>query len=74
MLAVARLSDSSLFGETPIDCALVEQWIDFARGEVQAPADSWFLPLINCYPYDANKETLAKKAVSKSFKVRDSLR
>lgn len=64
---MARLSGKALLGERPIDSALVEEWIDYARSSVQAPFESWFNPLINVWPYDANKERLAKIAVADSF-------
>ena len=41
---IARLSDCGLFGATLIDHGHVEQWIDFASNEIDAPLSSWVLP------------------------------
>merc|ERR550537_1573724 len=44
MRYVARLSDNGLFGASPVQAALVEQWIDFAANEVEGPLNSWVYP------------------------------
>jgi elongation factor 1-gamma len=70
---VARLSDNGLFGETPIEAAQVEQWIDFSTISIDAPVQSWVYPLLmpQAFPYDKKKEAGAIAALKTALSVLD---
>lgn len=69
---IARLSDCGLFGATLIDHGHVEQWIDFASNEIDAPLSSWVLPVLGVWPYSEAKEAAAIAAVKKALAVLDA--
>ncbi|EIE21308.1 glutathione S-transferase [Coccomyxa subellipsoidea C-169] len=66
---VARLADKGLFGATAYDAALVEQWIEFATGELDAPLASWYYPIAGYMEYNKKKEEAAIATVKKSLGV-----
>ncbi|XP_050237187.1 elongation factor 1-gamma-like [Mercurialis annua] len=59
---VARLkNDNPLCGSSSIDCAHIEQWIDFSASEIDANLLAWFKPRIGRAPYlpPAEEATIA---------------
>ncbi|XRB00537.1 elongation factor 1-gamma [Pycnococcus provasolii] len=68
---VARLGGDSakLFGTSTWDLGQVEMWIDVSTNEIDAPLNSWVLPIIGVWPKDAAKEKAAQEAVRKGLAV-----
>mmetsp|Transcript_10552 Transcript_10552/g.31761 ORF Transcript_10552/g.31761 Transcript_10552/m.31761 type:complete len:435 (-) Transcript_10552:112-1416(-) len=66
---IARLSDTGLFGDTLLDAAFVESWIDFSTTEIDGPLGSWVYPHFGILPYDKKKEDAAKEALKKALSV-----
>ncbi|KAK8582750.1 hypothetical protein V6N13_069519 [Hibiscus sabdariffa] len=59
---VTRLkADNPLYGSSPYECALIEQWIDFASLEIDANIISWFRPRMgrSVYLPPAEEATIA---------------
>jgi len=56
---VARQGDGSLFGSNAYENGLVDQWIDFAVGEIELPARAWLYPIWGFVP---NNVEITKKA------------
>jgi len=69
---VARLSDTGLFGDTLLDTALVESWIDFSTTELDGPLASWAYPHFGIVAYDKKKEAAAQQALKKALGVLDA--
>lgn len=69
---VARLSDTTLCGETLYDSAAIDQWIDFSTTELSGPLSSWSYPYFGYTPYDKKKEVAAQQSMAKALGVLES--
>jgi len=64
---VARLNPSArLYGSSPYEAALIDQWIDFTVGEIDLPASTWLYPILGYIP---NNPAATAKAVQDIRKV-----
>jgi len=68
---VARLNDNYkyFFGTNKYEAALVEQWIDWTRFEVELPASIWLYPIFGYMPYNAEATAKAKDDIRKALGV-----
>jgi len=57
---VARQGNGHLFGSNAYEAALIDQWIDFAVGEIELPARAWLYPIWGFVP---NNAEITKKAI-----------
>ncbi|KAK9796239.1 hypothetical protein WJX73_009454 [Symbiochloris irregularis] len=66
---VAGLADTGLKGTTDYEQALIDQWVDFATLELDAPFSSWLYPIVmpNVVPYNKQREEAAQAAIKKAF-------
>ena len=54
--AIARFlakirSDTGLYGESVMESAAIDSWVDFAANEVELPASIWFYPVAGYMPF-----------------------
>lgn len=63
---VARLGNNSIYGKTPFEAGLIDQWIDFSSGEIDLPAAAWIYPI---FGFVANNPTATSKAMQDIRKV-----
>ncbi|PNX80415.1 elongation factor 1-gamma-like protein, partial [Trifolium pratense] len=66
---VARSSENTLFGSSPIDQAHVDQWIDFSSLEIDANIIKLYLPRLGFAPYLPPAEEAAIAALKRSFEA-----
>jgi elongation factor 1-gamma len=66
---VARQGANTLYGATPFDAALVEQWIEFAAAEIELPGNAWVFPILGFIPENTIATQKAKGDVRKSLEV-----
>jgi elongation factor 1-gamma len=66
---VARQGANSLYGATPFDAALVEQWIEFAATEIELPGNAWVFPILGFIPENTIATQKAKGDVRRSLEV-----
>jgi len=67
---VARLNESSLLlGKNAFETALVNQWIDFAIGEIELPARAWIYPILGLIENNPDVTSKAKADVRKALGV-----
>ncbi|KAK9836681.1 hypothetical protein WJX74_005908 [Apatococcus lobatus] len=62
-------SVKGLTGTSAYHTALIEEWIELLTSDLQAPLDSWYLPLVGVWSYDKKKEDAAQKAVASIMDV-----
>ncbi len=61
----ARQPGSKIYGSSPFEAALIDQWIDFAANEIELPASAWLYPIFEIVPY--NEEVLITSIHYNSF-------
>jgi len=66
---VARQGANVLYGSTPFDAGLVEQWIEFAATEVELPGNVWVFPILGFIPDNTIATQKAKGDVRKALEV-----
>jgi len=66
---LAKLSETSLFGNNDYEEALVNQWIDFAVSEIDLPAGVWLYPILGYLEYNAEATNLAKGDIRKVLQI-----
>jgi len=68
---VARINDSYkyFFGTNTYEAALVEQWIEWTRLEVEFPASIWLYPIFGYMPYNAEATAKAKEDIRKALGI-----
>lgn len=64
---LAKISNNDIYGSNHLEFAHIEQWIDFSSNEIDAPLNSWVLPLVGLMPYDKKKEQAAITAIKDSL-------
>jgi elongation factor 1-gamma len=47
---VARSAESNLFGSSIYENSLVDQWIEWSRGELELPGAAWLYPIMGFVP------------------------
>jgi elongation factor 1-gamma len=67
---VARKGDGKLLGANAYEQALVDQWIDFASGELDLPARAWLYPIWGLAP---NNPEITKRAQGDVRKALETL-
>jgi len=66
---VGRLGKNRLYGNTPYEAALVDQWIDFTANEIELPASAWLYPILGFIPNNAEATQKAKGDIRKNLTV-----
>jgi len=67
---VARIrQDSGLYGGSFFESALVDQWVDFAANELEAPRAIWLYPTLGLLDFNSIAYDEAKKDVTAAMKV-----
>jgi elongation factor 1-gamma len=66
---VARQGANVLYGSTPFDAGLVEQWLEFAATEVELPGNVWVFPILGFIPDNNIATQKAKGDVRKALEV-----
>jgi len=66
---VGRLGKNRLYGNTPYEGALVDQWIDFTANEIELPAAAWLYPIMGFIPNNPEATQKAKGDIRKSLGV-----
>lgn len=57
---VARQGESNLLGSNAYEASLVDQWLDFASGEIGLPAAAWLYPIFGIVPQNVQATKQAK--------------
>jgi len=60
---------SSLLGSSPLEAALVDQWVQFASKEIDMPASVWVFPILGFIKNDIQALSRAKSDVRKVFET-----
>jgi elongation factor 1-gamma len=66
---VARQGKNVLYGSTPFEAGLIEQWIDFASNEIELPGAVWVFPILGFIPNNNVATQRAKGDIRKSLEV-----
>jgi elongation factor 1-gamma len=66
---VARQGANTLYGSSPFDAGLVEQWIEFAATEIELPGNVWVFPILGFIPDNTIATQKAKGDVRKAVDV-----
>jgi len=66
---VARQGANSLYGSSPFEAGLVEQWIDFAANDIELPGNVWVFPILGFIPDNTIATQKAKGDVRKAVEV-----
>ena len=70
---VARMrADTNMYGGSFYEAGLVDQWIEFAKSELDLPVGMWIYPLLGFITSNASNEAKAKEDVSRALKVLNS--
>jgi elongation factor 1-gamma len=64
---IARVGKAKLFGNSPYEASLVDQWIDFSVGEIDLPASAWLYPIMGFIPNNPEATQKAKADIRKSL-------
>uniref|UniRef100_A0A7S3P5J2 Glutathione transferase n=1 Tax=Amphora coffeiformis TaxID=265554 RepID=A0A7S3P5J2_9STRA len=59
--------DTGLTGQTCVETAQVDAWMDFAAQELELPACIWFYPVAGYMPFHADAYEKAKKDLAKGL-------
>lgn len=68
----ARLGDAKLFGNSAIEEAQVDQWLDWVRGEVEVPGAVWLYPIFGLIEENPQATKLAIDDINKAMKTLDT--
>jgi len=66
---VARQGANALYGSSPFEAGLVEQWIDFAANDIELPGNVWVFPILGFIPDNTIATQKAKGDVRKAIEV-----
>ena len=70
---VARMrADTNMYGGSFYEAGLVDQWIEFAKSELDLPVGMWIYPLLGFITSNASNEAKAKEDVARALKVLNS--
>jgi len=59
----------NIFGADSYDAGLVEQWIEWTRGEVETPLFVWLYPVLGRTEFNETAVNLAKEDMKKSLSI-----
>jgi elongation factor 1-gamma len=66
----ARYGGSTvLYGSSPYEASLIDQWIDFSANEIELPAAAWLYPIFEIVPFNAEATERAKTDIKKALDV-----
>ncbi len=67
---VARIrQDTGLTGQTLLESAQIDSWVDFTSHDIELPATLWFYPVLGSLPFNASAAEKAKADLAKALKV-----
>jgi elongation factor 1-gamma len=66
---VAKQGANTLYGSSPFEAGLVEQWIEFAANEIELPGNVWVFPVLGFIPENPIATQKAKGDVRKALEV-----
>lgn len=66
---VARLGNAHLYGANDFEAGLVDQWLDFAVGEIDLPASVWLYPILGLIENNPQATNAAKGDIRKVLDV-----
>ena len=70
---VARArSDTGMYGSSFYEAGCVDQWVEFAKNELDLPVGMWVYPLLGFIPSDAKSTERAKKELSRALGALDA--
>jgi elongation factor 1-gamma len=61
--------DTGLTGNSPVEAASVDVWIDFAAQELELPACAWFYPVAGYMPFSKTSYEKSKVDLAKALQV-----
>jgi elongation factor 1-gamma len=64
---VARQGKGSLYGATPFEASLIDNWIEYAANEIELPAAVWVFPILGYIPNNAVATNKAKADIRKTL-------
>jgi len=65
---IARLGNSAvLYGSTPFETSLIDNWIEYSANEIELPANVWVYPILGYIPNNAIATNKAKADVRKAL-------
>lgn len=67
---VARMRpDTNMYGSTFFEAGQVDQWIDFAKNELDLPVGMWIYPILGFIPTNANNTKQAQDDLKRALAV-----
>jgi len=72
--AIARYAaryggSSKIYGSSPYEASLIDQWIDFSANEIELPASAWLYPIFEIVPFNAEATERAKADIKKALEL-----
>jgi len=64
---VARSGKASIYGSTPFETSLIDNWIEYAAQEIELPGAVWVYPILGYIPNNAVATNKAKADVRKAL-------
>lgn len=58
---------TKIYGATPYESSLIDQWIDFSVNEIDLPAAAWLYPIFGFVPFNAQATERAKEDIKKAL-------
>uniref|UniRef100_A0A7S3BJM6 GST C-terminal domain-containing protein n=1 Tax=Haptolina ericina TaxID=156174 RepID=A0A7S3BJM6_9EUKA len=67
---VARMrADTNMYGASFFEAGLVDQWIEFAKNELDLPVGMWIYPVLGFIKSNEENTNKAKQDIARAFKV-----
>lgn len=66
-LWVARQGKCSIYGQSPFEASLMENWIEYAANEIELPGNVWVYPILGFIPNNAVATNKAKADIRKAL-------